>query len=86
MDEQLTLRLPRDLARRLAQRARAAGVKRSLVVREALAAYLAEPSVPPPARSVKERLAKYIGAVTLDEAAIKRDPVARRIRANNWRD
>jgi predicted DNA-binding protein len=86
MEEQLTLRLPRDLARRLAQRARAAGVKRSLVVREALAAYLAEPSVQTPARSVHERIARYIGAVTLDEAAIRRDPVARRIRANNWRD
>ncbi|MFI5310409.1 MAG: ribbon-helix-helix protein, CopG family, partial [Gemmatimonadales bacterium] len=86
MEEQLTLRLPRELARRLAQRARAAGVKRSMVVREALAAYLAVPAVQPPARSVQERIGKYIGSVTLDRAAIERDEMARRIREHNWRE
>lgn len=42
MDDQLTFRIPRALARALAREARGRGVPRSLVVREALSRYLAE--------------------------------------------
>ena len=40
MDEQLTIRVPRTLARALARRARAEGVKRSHLVRQALLGFL----------------------------------------------
>ena len=86
MDNQLTLRVPADLARRLAARAKAGGVKRSQVVREALQMYLA--SAPEQARttSVKERLAPYIGAVTLDAPSAERDELSQRLRSHNWRE
>ena len=85
MDNQLTLRIPSDLAARLAARARAARVNRSQVVRDALDAYL-RPSSSPDRRSVKERLAPYVGALTIDRAAIEKDDLARTIRDHNWRD
>ena len=87
MDAQLTLRVPADLARRLAARAKANGVKRSQVVREALQAFLA-PGVEAPrtTTSVRERLEPYIGAVTLDTPALERDDLARRLRSHNWRE
>lgn len=48
-DEHLTLRVPAELARALARWARARGVAKSHVAREAVAAYLD----PPPAASVR---------------------------------
>ena len=85
MENQLTLRVPADLARRLAARAKAGGVKRSQVVREALQMYLA--SAPKQARttSVKERLAPYIGAVTLDAPSAERDELSQRLRSQSRR-
>ena len=76
MDGQLSLRLPADLARRLGQRARARGIKRSVIVREALEAFLA---------AVPARLAPLVGAVKLNRAAIERDALARQLRDHNWR-
>ena len=40
MDAQITLRLPRELARNLARLAKARGVKKSHLVREAVTDYL----------------------------------------------
>ncbi len=85
MDNQLTLRLPADLARRLATRARSGGVKRSQVVREALQAWLADAPEAPHATGVRERIGPYVGALSLDRAALERDELARRLRTRNWR-
>src|ERR1044071_7386076 len=46
-DSHLTLRLPAELARMLARKARALGVPRSQMVREAVARYLAGPERTP---------------------------------------
>ena len=45
MDEQITIRVPRTLARALARRARDAGLKRSQIARQALAHYLEESGI-----------------------------------------
>jgi len=47
VDEQLTIRVPRTLARALARRARDAGLKRSQIARQALAHYLGESATRP---------------------------------------
>ena len=47
MDEQITIRVPRTLARALARRARDAGLKRSQIARQALAHYLEETATRP---------------------------------------
>ncbi len=86
MDEQLSLRLPRELARQLGQRARRAGVKRSAIVREALEAFLGAPPVAESAREVRERLAPFVGAVKLTRGAGERDALLRQLRAHNWRE
>ena len=86
MDAQLTLRVPAELARRLATRARATGVKRSHLVREALLAYLGPVAERPRSTSVRERLEPYIGAVSLDRPSLERDDLARRLRSHNWRE
>jgi predicted transcriptional regulator len=89
MDDQLTLRLPTALARQLDQRARAAGVKRSQLVREALAAYLSVDPAGTASRSaaaVHERIAPFLGALQLDRKAAERDELARRLRRHNWRE
>jgi predicted DNA-binding protein len=94
MDEQLSLRLPRELARQLSHRARTAGVKRSAIVREALEAFLGAPPAPESAREVRERLAPFVGAVKLSRGtgagagagAGERDALLRQLRAHNWRE
>lgn len=86
MNDQLTLRVPADLARRLAARAKAAGVKRSQVVREALQAWLDTSAEPPRVSGVRERIAPYVGALSLDRASLERDDLARRLRSHNWRE
>ena len=86
MESQLTLRVPADLARRLAARAKATGAKRSQVVREALQAFLAVPREAPRSTSVRERLGVYIGAVSLDRPSTERDDLAQRLRSHNWRE
>lgn len=86
MSDQTTFRLPPELGRALARFARDRGVPKSQVVREALERYLAAPDAPPAALTVRERSAPYIGAVRLDAADGRPDPVAVRIREHNWRD
>jgi len=86
MADQTSFRLPNALARALARVARARGVPKSQLVREALERYLAEEE---PGRSpapVKERSAPYIGSIRLDTRALAQDPTARMIRQRNWRE
>lgn len=85
MDDQLTFRIPRDLSRALSRRAEERGVPRSQVVREALAAYVAE-SVQARAPRVWERVQHFAGSMPLDHAAIEADHIARQIRRHNWRE
>lgn len=84
MSEQTTLRLPTPLAQLLARRARARGVPKSQLVREALELYLMETTPLSPDR-IRERTAPYLGAVRLDPKRLASDPVARLIRERNWR-
>jgi len=81
MADQITLRIPRDLARALARQAQARGVPKSQLVREALRGYL-EQAAPADARVVLER---FRGVAPLDRAAIEADALARQIRRHNWR-
>jgi hypothetical protein len=83
-DDQITLRLPRALARALADRARQRAVPKSLLVREALEAYLAAPTALHGAGW--ERVGEMVGSLALDPAAIERDALAQQLRAHNWRD
>ncbi|MEK6767602.1 MAG: CopG family transcriptional regulator [Gemmatimonadota bacterium] len=81
-DAHLTLRLPRDLARAVARWARERGVPKSLVVREAVARYLApapapeNPARPVPARDLAARWAA-LPRLTPAEAAALADDIAR---------
>jgi predicted transcriptional regulator len=86
MENQLTLRLPPALGRALARQARARGVPRSQLVREAVARYLATGTEPAPAPDAAwERVAPLVGSLALDRAAVEADRLARRIRRHNWR-
>ena len=86
MSDQTSFRLSGPLARALARAARARGVPKSQLVREALEQYLAD-EMPAHARAtVQERSAPYVGAVRLDARAITADPSARMIRRRNWRE
>ncbi len=82
-DDQLTLRLPADMARLLRGRAKASGVPASQLVRDALQAYLTEPNQAP--GSAWDRVAQLVGSIALDRTALKRDPIAAQMRAHNWR-
>lgn len=83
-DEQLTLRLPHELLRDIDRRARALGVPKAQVVREALTAYLAAPAEPDPAAPL-HAVSALVGSLALDPEAIERDELAGRIRRHNWR-
>jgi predicted DNA-binding protein len=85
-EDQLTLRLPRDLARLLARRARERGLPKSQVVREAIQAYLVEQPHELPSGAAWERVRHMVGSLELDQQAIERDELARQIRDHNWRD
>ena len=85
MENQVTFRLPREVARVLARRARERGVPKSQLVREALETYLAAPVAESGPMETRQRIAPFIGAVTLDAGAIERDAIARQIRQHNWR-
>ncbi len=85
MDAQLTLRLPRDLDRRLARHAKARGLKKSHLVREAVARYLAA-TEGPTAEELWERSKPYIGIVQGDHEAMMADPLARQIYEHNFRE
>ena len=82
-DDQITLRLPADLARLLRGRAKATGVPASQLAREALQAFLTESTQAP--GMAWERVAPLVGSIALDRTALKRDPIAAQIRAHNWR-
>ena len=86
MDDQITLRIPRDLARALARRARARGVPKSQVVREALLGYLTAANAEPEPGETWRRIAHFMGSLQLDHGAIEDDPLARQIRDHNWRE
>lgn len=58
---------------------------KSLLVREALEAYLGASGPAAHAGDPMRRIAPFVGAVTLDRAAIERDAIARQIRRRNWR-
>ena len=83
-DEQLTLRLPHELLRDIDRRARALGVPKAQVVREALAAYLAAPAEADPAAPL-QAVSALIGSLALDPQAIERNEIAARVRRHNWR-
>ena len=84
MDSQFTLRLPAPLARAVARRARERGVLRSVVVREALEAYLAPPPAPD-AEALWRQAAPLVGSMRLT-APDESGDLAARLRAHNWRD
>ena len=85
-DDQITLRLPRNLARALARRARQRGIPKSRLVREAIEGYLAATSGEPNSVETWQRVAPLIGVVELDQAVMERDALTRQIRDHNWRD
>lgn len=85
MDAQITLRLPRKLARELSRRAKARGVPKSQVVREAVARYVAEPEGPT-AEEIWERTKHFIGSMPLDREAMMADPIARQMYEHNFRE
>ena len=86
MDDQLTFRIPRDLARELARLARERRVPRAHLVREALAEYLAAAPRDEPRAAVWERVRHFAGSAPLDRAAVEADQLAARIRRHNWRE
>lgn len=82
MNDQLTFRIPRDLARALARRAKERGIPRSQVVREALARYVAGEPVDPDREELWRRVQPFIGSIAIDEAAVEADEIARQIYRN----
>lgn len=84
-DEQLTLRLPADLARALKRLARERRVTRSRVVREAVQAYLSVQGAPDAGEAWRQ-VAPLVGSVRLDPSALEQDSLARRIHDHNWRE
>lgn len=86
MDEQLTFRIPRDLMRALARKAKERRVPKSQVVREALARYVSAADEEAEAEERWRRIQPFIGSISIDEAAVEADPWAREIRRHNWRE
>lgn len=85
--EQTTFRLPQSLARRLGSYAKARGVTKSVVVREALERYLVADHLPTGTMMVAEpRSAGYLGSLSLDRQAETGDRFAAMIRERNWRE
>lgn len=83
MDDQVTFRIPSELARALARQARERRVPKSQLVREALRGYL-EASAPASA-DPRAALEQFRAIAPLDRAAIEADALARQIRKHNWR-
>jgi len=84
MDDQTSLRLPREMLRELERLASERGVPRSQLVREALELYLASPSKELPVLTVRDRSAPYIGSLDLTGPG-DAEGVADRVRRRNWR-
>jgi metal-responsive CopG/Arc/MetJ family transcriptional regulator len=83
-DNQITLRLPAQLARLVTRYARERGIPKSQVVREAIQAYLTNAPTDP--ASAWARVQGMVGSAALDPSAIERDTLASQIRAHNWRE
>jgi len=83
-DDQVTLRLPRELARSLARTARARGVPKSQLVREALQAYLVTETAAE--GEAWARVAPLVGSLALDPTAVEREALSRQMRSHNWRE
>jgi Arc/MetJ-type ribon-helix-helix transcriptional regulator len=84
-DDQVTLRIPRELARQLRQQARERGVPSSQIVREALQSYLGG-TMPEDPNTTWARLQPLIGSLPIDSAAVERDALASQMRRHNWRE
>ena len=84
-DDQVTLRIPRELARRLRQQARERGVPSSQIVREALQFYLGG-GMPEDPATAWSRVAPLVGSLSIDSAAVERDALAAQLRRHNWRE
>lgn len=95
MADQTSFRLPREMLRELTRVAKQRGVPKSVLVREALEAYLALKPVPvdvpgsasatPSLLSVRDRTAPYIGAINLSGPG-DAEAIADRVRRRNWRE
>jgi metal-responsive CopG/Arc/MetJ family transcriptional regulator len=85
MDSQITLRLPRELARALAKCAKARGVPKSQLVREAVMKYVAEPERESD-EAFWERNKHFIGMLKGDHEAMMADPIARQMYEHNFRE
>ena len=85
MENQITLRLSRELYRALTREARKHGVAKSRLVREAIETYLTATSGEGTATATWSRLAPLIGSVQLDRTAIEQDALTRQIREHNSR-
>lgn len=86
MPGQTSFRLPKEMLRELARRAKQRGVPKSQLVREALELYLgASESADAPVLTVRERSAPLIGSIDLS-GRTDGDVIAVRIRRQNWRD
>lgn len=86
VDDQITFRIPSDLARALARQARERGVPKSQLVREAVRSYLTASGGDREQAALRERLRAYRGVVRLDRMAVEADPTARQISEHNWRE
>jgi len=86
MDAQVTLRLPKEMDRALAKAAKARGLKKSHLVREAVAAYLARDEQGAEQEHLRAVLREFAGSVSLDHEEVMKDPIARHIYEMNWRD
>jgi len=84
MDDQTSLRLPREMLRELERVARERGVPKSRLVREALELFLAGPAMGSPVLTVRDRSAPYIGSIDLTGPG-DAEGVADRVRRRNWR-
>ena len=84
MDAQITLRLPKQLSRSLDRLAKAKGVPRSQLVREAVARYVAEPEELSD-EEWWERVKPFMGSIPLDREAMMADPIARQMYEHNFR-
>ena len=84
-DDQVTLRIPRELARALRQQAKERDVPASHIVREALQAYLGTAMSEDPA-TTWARVGSLVGSISIDADATERDALAAQIRRHNWRE
>ncbi|MFQ5702729.1 MAG: ribbon-helix-helix protein, CopG family [Gemmatimonadales bacterium] len=83
MEDQITLRVSRELYRALTRQARKQGVAKSRLVREAIETYLAATSGEEAPTATWDRLAPLIGSVCLDRSAIEQDALTRQISEHN---